>query len=128
MFGSREVTDFDGHVLSEKELARKYGVVGTPTIQFLPERAEAIESKRGRAIEIARMPGYFKPEHFIAMFEYVAERGYEREPFARYSRRATASQRARSGRSAASLRRVFVKLVKTTRIGRSGAIGVGWSC
>lgn len=84
MFGSREVTDFDGQVLPEKELARKYGVAGTPTIQFLPERPEAVAGKRGRAVEVARMPGYFKPEHFIAMFEYVAERAYEREPFAQY--------------------------------------------
>ena len=37
LFGSREVTDFDGDVLAEKELARKYGVAGTPTIQFFPE-------------------------------------------------------------------------------------------
>ena len=68
----------------EKELARKYGVLGTPTIQFLPDRPEAVEGKRGRAVEVVRMPGYFKPEHFIAMFEYVAERGYERAPFAQY--------------------------------------------
>ena len=38
MLGAREVTDFDGQVLPEKELARKYGVPGTPTIQFLPDR------------------------------------------------------------------------------------------
>jgi thioredoxin-related protein len=84
MLGSREVTDFDGQVLTEKELARKYGVAGTPTIQFLPERAEGVDGKRGRAVEVVRMPGYFKPEHFIAMFEYVAERGYDRESFAQY--------------------------------------------
>jgi thioredoxin-related protein len=84
MLGSREVTDFDGQVLSEKELARKYGVVGTPTIQFLPEHADAVDGKKGRAVEVARMPGYFKPEPFIAMFEYVAARAYEREPFAQY--------------------------------------------
>jgi thioredoxin-related protein len=84
MRGSREVTDFDGEVMPEKELARKYGVVGTPTIQFLPERADATAGKKGRAVEVARMPGYFKPEPFVAMFEYVAERAYEREPFANY--------------------------------------------
>jgi thioredoxin-related protein len=84
MLGSREVTDFDGEVLSEKELARKYGVIGTPTIQFLPDNVQAVEGKKGQAVEVARMPGYFKPEHFIAMFEYVAEHGYERQPFAQY--------------------------------------------
>jgi thioredoxin-related protein len=84
LVGSREVTDFDGQVLPEKELAHKYGVVGTPTIQFLPERADALEGKTGRAVEVARMQGYFEPGPFIAMFEYVFERGYEREPFAQY--------------------------------------------
>src|SRR3954468_5896841 len=42
LFGSREVTDFDGSVMAEKDLARKYGVVGTPTIQFLPQDAGAL--------------------------------------------------------------------------------------
>lgn len=84
MFGAREVTDFDGQVLTEKEMARKYGIVGTPTIQFFPERPDQLEGKKGRAVEVARMPGYFKPDHFIAMFEYVAERAYERQPFAGY--------------------------------------------
>src|SRR5262245_24464996 len=32
--GSREVTDFDGEKLPEKEFARKYGVRFTPTFQF----------------------------------------------------------------------------------------------
>src|SRR5258707_4384239 len=32
--GSRIVTDFDGQKLGERQLASKYGVRGTPTIQF----------------------------------------------------------------------------------------------
>ena len=31
LHGSRDVTDFDGQVLPEKDLARKWGVVFTPT-------------------------------------------------------------------------------------------------
>lgn len=82
--GAREVTDFDGQVLPEKEMARKYGVIGTPTIQFLPATPDVAEGKTGRAIEVARMHGYFQPEPFIAMFEYVSECAYERLTFAEY--------------------------------------------
>ena len=50
--GSREVTDFDGERLPEKDFARKYGVRATPTFQFFPESAdgpcaEAASSTRG---------------------------------------------------------------------------------
>ena len=74
------------------------------------------------------MPGYFKPEHFIAMFEYVAERGYEREPFAQYLKaRATENRRRHSG-VAGALRQTFFKFEKTTRIGRGRPVGVRCSC
>ncbi len=82
--GSREVTDFDGQVLSEKELARKNGVIGTPTIQFLPPSPDVVEGKSGRAVEVARMPGYLQPGMFEGMFAYVYDRGYESGTFRRY--------------------------------------------
>jgi thioredoxin-related protein len=37
LFGDEEVTDLDGEVLTEKKAARKWGVVFTPTVVFLPE-------------------------------------------------------------------------------------------
>jgi thioredoxin-related protein len=84
MNGSREVTDFDGQVLSEKALAKKNGVIGTPTIQFLPAALGAADGKSGRAEEVARMPGYFQPGLFEGMFAFVYERGYERGTFRQY--------------------------------------------
>jgi thioredoxin-related protein len=86
LYGSREVTDFDGEVLSEKALARKYGVLGTPTIIFAPPTVAGVEGKKGRAAEVARMPGYFKPGHFEAMFAYVFDRAYEKQSFLAYLR------------------------------------------
>jgi thioredoxin-related protein len=86
LVGPREVTDFDGQVLPEKELARKYGVTGTPTIQFLPERIAPEERRNGKALEVARMHGYLEPDPFKAMFEYVVARAYEREPFDQYAK------------------------------------------
>jgi thioredoxin-related protein len=84
LYGAREVTDFDGEVLSEKALARKYGVTGTPTILFMPPTVDAVAGKTGRAIEVARMPGYFRPGHFEAMFAFVFDRAYERQSFLAY--------------------------------------------
>lgn len=84
LYGAREVTDFDGEVLSEKALARKYGVTGTPTILFVPPTVDGVAGKTGRAIEVARMPGYFRPGHFEAMFAFVFDRAYERQSFLAY--------------------------------------------
>lgn len=84
--GSRQVTDFDGQALTEKELARKHRVNTTPFIQFFPENAEAIKGKRGTDAEVARMPGLYKPDLFLDLFRYVHERRYETEDFVTYTR------------------------------------------
>lgn len=84
IWGDREVTDFDGEVLSEKKLARKWGVVFTPTISFLAEEGELKEGEPGNKQIAATMPGYFRPFHFLAMFEFVKERRYDKQHFQRY--------------------------------------------
>lgn len=85
--GSRRITDFDGEELEERELAAKYGVRFTPTLQFFPDSVAALEGKQGKEREVARMPGYFQPPHFLAMFRYVHERAYETEGFRDFLRR-----------------------------------------
>lgn len=84
LWGDREVTDFDGAVLSEKELAQKWGVVFTPTIHFLVEQQELKDNQPGSKQIAAVMPGYFRPFHFLRMFEYVKNRIYDRTHFQRY--------------------------------------------
>ena len=79
--GSRKVTDFDGSVLSEKELAAKYNVRFTPTFQFFPEQAEPLKALPAQEREIVRAPGYLRPEDFLAMFRYVREKAYESKSF-----------------------------------------------
>lgn len=81
VIGSRTVTDFDGEELSEKELARKWRVKFTPTIMFFGDDAQAAKGKDGRENEVARIPGYFKPAHFLAMFQYVEEKAYTKMKF-----------------------------------------------
>ena len=84
LWGSRKVTDFDGEELEERYLARKWGINFTPSIMFFPDDPEAVEGQDGKAAEVARMPGYFKPFHFYAMFEYVRARKYQEMGFQKY--------------------------------------------
>ena len=76
--GSREVTDFDGQKLSEKRLAAKYGVRGTPTFQFFPDDPADLTGKKPWDREVARLQGYVEPTPFLGTFRYVAERAYEK--------------------------------------------------
>ncbi len=79
--GSREVLGFDGKAMSEKAFARSNGVRFTPTIQFFPETLDGITGADLIKPEIARMPGYFRPFHFLTMFQYVKEKSYEEQDF-----------------------------------------------
>src|SRR6266850_1611223 len=62
--GSRKVKDFDGSEISEKVLAAKYGVRFTPTFQFFPESAAGLGEKAPQMREVARAPGYLRPDDF----------------------------------------------------------------
>jgi len=81
IIGSRKVTDFDGTALSEKELAAKYGVRFTPTFQFFAERAGPMKTLAPAKREVARAPGYLRPDDFLAIFRYVREKAYESKSF-----------------------------------------------
>jgi thioredoxin-related protein len=76
--GDRLVTDFDGEQLAEKRLAAKYQVRFTPTVQFFPDSLAALAGKPADKREVFRIPGYLRPDDFLGVFRYVAERGYER--------------------------------------------------
>jgi len=84
MWGSREVTDFDGEALEERAMARKWGVHFTPTVMFFSDDPASAAGKSGREAEVIRMPGYFKPYHFISMFEYVRGAHYENIGFQKF--------------------------------------------
>ncbi|MFN3659336.1 MAG: thioredoxin family protein [Pseudolabrys sp.] len=84
IIGSRKVTDFDGQEHSEKELAAKYGVRFTPTFQFFGERAAPLKELAPAKREVARAPGYLRPDDFLAMFRYVREKAYETKSFRDY--------------------------------------------
>ena len=81
IIGARKVTDFDGTELTEKQLAAKYGVRGTPTFQFFPERAAPLKQLPPAKREVVRTQGYLRPDDFLAYFRYVREKAYESKSF-----------------------------------------------
>ena len=80
IFGDRKVTALGGTVLAEKELAGKYKINYTPTLQFLPESLEKAAGGNGKESEVFRLEGYLKPFHFYFIFHYVKSKGYEIQP------------------------------------------------
>ena len=81
IIGLKTVTDFDGEELTEKAMAKKYGVQYTPTFQFFGEDPARLKTLAPQAREVARAPGYFRPDDFLAMFRFVRDKAYETKSF-----------------------------------------------
>ena len=81
VIGDRKVKDFDGTELSEKALAAKYAVRFTPTFQFFPETPAGLNDLAPAKREVARAPGYLRPDDFLAFFRFVREKAYEKGSF-----------------------------------------------
>ena len=80
LWGSREVTDFDGTKLSEKKLAERWGVLFTPTIVFFKEDVSQLAGKWGPPLEVARLPLGFGAPTFIDLFAWIRGKVYEKDP------------------------------------------------
>jgi thioredoxin-related protein len=88
LHGDTEVTDFDGETLTEKQMARKWGILFTPTIMFLPQEVE--EGATAVQSSVAIMPGAFGKGTTLDMFTWVLEERYlldNDEDFQRYHAR-----------------------------------------
>ena len=80
LWGAREVTDFDGTVLTERALAERWGVIFTPTIVFFKDDLTGLEGKWGRELEaIERLPLSFSADTFYDLFVWVRLKLYERD-------------------------------------------------
>ena len=75
LFGDVEVTDFDGTVMSEKDMAVRWGVMFTPTLIFLPE--EVAPGATAAESAVALMPGAFGKGTTEALLTWVRDHGYE---------------------------------------------------
>ncbi len=83
MFGDVEVTDFDGEMLAEKDMVRKWGLMFTPTMMFLPE--EVADGQTAAQAAVAAMPGAFGKGTTLAILTWVRDKVYlTDEPFQKY--------------------------------------------
>ncbi|MCC6196348.1 MAG: thioredoxin fold domain-containing protein [Burkholderiales bacterium] len=74
LWGDREVTWIDGRRMSEKELGPVLEVQFTPTLLFLDEKGKIV----------ARLNGYWPPQRFEAVLDYVAGRREAKETLGEY--------------------------------------------
>ncbi|NBT41290.1 MAG: thioredoxin [Alphaproteobacteria bacterium] len=77
IFGSRDVTDLDGTVLPENEMAARWGIVFTPSIFFVTEKKDVGKLPEAAA---AMMPGAFMRGTFLGMLQWVKTGSYKTEP------------------------------------------------
>ncbi len=95
LHGALEVTDFDGDVRSERDMARKWGLLFTPTMIFLP--SEVAEDTTAAAAAVATMPGAFGWQTTYDMLVWVNEERYamaDGEDFQRYHARRIAERQS----------------------------------
>lgn len=79
IWGDRQIINFDGREMKEKEFAELQQAMFTPTMLFYDaDGAEAL-----------RLRGYYPPYRFRAALEYVADGHYKKESFREYLERAT---------------------------------------
>lgn len=98
LHGDTEVTDFDGEVLSEKDATRKWGLLFTPSILFLPKQVG--DGNNAAQAAVALMPGAFAKGTTLDMFTWVRERRYALdtdEDFQRYHARRVKERAAAAG-------------------------------
>lgn len=79
MWGSREVTDFDGERMPEKKLAERWGIMFTPTVIFFKDDIEQLKGQWGQPMEVARMNLGIGAGTFYDMFTWVRAKVYEKD-------------------------------------------------
>ncbi|NND18635.1 MAG: thioredoxin fold domain-containing protein [Silicimonas sp.] len=88
LHGDIEIVDTDGDALSEKEAARKWGVLFTPTMLLMPPEIDTSRSAAEQAV--AMMPGAFSAGTTLDLLTWVKEERYldqSEEDFQRYHAR-----------------------------------------
>jgi len=95
LHGDTDAVDFDGQEMSEKDLARRWGILFTPTIMFLPQEVD--EGVTAPQAAVATMPGAFGRGTTLDLFTWVQEERYlieNGEDFQRYHARRIAERQA----------------------------------
>ena len=85
--GSVEMTDFDGEVLPERAMARKWGLLFTPTMMFFPPEVDGIPASQA---VVAQIPGAIDAGTMMDLLTWVVEERYlteDEEDFQSYRTR-----------------------------------------
>jgi thioredoxin-related protein len=91
MYGGTEVVDFDGEVMSERDIVRRWRILFTPTILFFPE--DVAPDATGVEAAVATIPGAFGQWTTFNMLNWVLEHGYDGdESFQQYHARQLLTQ------------------------------------
>lgn len=91
LFGDIEVTDFDGTTLSERDMAKRWGVTFTPTLMFMPETPPGTGNAETGAV--ASMPWAFGRGPTLDLLTWIMEQGYDSgEDFQQYHARMTSER------------------------------------
>jgi len=88
LYGAAELIDFDGEELSQRDAMRKWGMMFTPSILFMPQ--EVPEGKTAAQAAVAVMPGAFEAGTTLDLLTWVNEERYaldSGEDFQRYHAR-----------------------------------------
>ncbi|MEO1205971.1 MAG: thioredoxin family protein [Pseudomonadota bacterium] len=75
LYGAGDVTDLDGTTLTEKGAAKRWRVLFTPTVLFMPD-AVPEDVATARDASVSSMPGAFQKGTVLHMFQWVRDRGY----------------------------------------------------
>ncbi len=95
LHGATEMVDTDGEAMEERAAARKWGVMFTPTMIFMPP--EISDDTPAIRQAVAVMPGAFKPGTTYDLLTWVLEERYldqSEEDFQRYHARMIRERRA----------------------------------
>ncbi|MDV4143767.1 thioredoxin family protein [Shimia sp. FJ5] len=98
LHGATEMVDTDGEAMEERAAARKWGVMFTPTMIFMPPDLDEETSAIRQAVAV--MPGAFKPGTTYDLLTWVLEERYldqSEEDFQRYHARMIRERRAEQG-------------------------------
>ena len=78
MWGDREVVDFDGKTMTEKQLAARWGAIFTPTIVFYKDDLTGLDGKFGPPLEVVRL-NLVGPGTVYDMFVWIKHKIYKKE-------------------------------------------------
>ncbi|WP_243613114.1 thioredoxin family protein [Shimia aestuarii] len=98
LHGATEMVDTDGEAMEERAAARKWGVMFTPTMIFMPPDLDEETPAIRQAVAV--MPGAFKPGTTYDLLTWVLEERYldqSEEDFQRYHARMIRERRAEQG-------------------------------